>query len=205
MKTVNILISASVFAGILFAAPEQTPVKQQKQPTAQPKVKPMQTEKNAGTAQEKKESTAVVETSMGTFKFTFLEDKAPKTCDNFVKLAKKGFYDGLTFHRIIPNFMIQGGCPNGTGAGGPGYSIKAEFNDTKHVPGIVSMARSTDPDSAGSQFFVCVAATPFLDGKYTAFGKVIEGYDIVEKISKVKTGAQDRPVEPVIIKKVTIQ
>jgi len=95
-----------------------------------------------------KDEIAVIETSMGTIKFKFLEDKAPKTCENFIKLTEKGFYNGTIFHRVIPNFMIQGGDPDGTGMGGPGYNIKAEFNDTKHVPGIVSMARSMDPDSA---------------------------------------------------------
>ena len=157
------------------------------------------------TEEKKKEEVAVIETNLGTIKFKFLKDKAPKTCENFIKLAKKGFYDGVIFHRVIKNFMIQGGDPTGTGTGGPGYHIKAEFNDTKHVPGIVSMARSMDPDSAGSQFFICVAKVPHLDGQYTAFGEVIEGYDIVDKISKVKTLPGDRPVEPVIMKKVTIE
>ena len=157
------------------------------------------------TEEKKKDQIAVIETNMGTIKFKFLEDKAPKTCENFIKLTEKGFYNGTIFHRVIPNFMIQGGDPDGTGMGGPGYHIKAEFNDTKHVPGIVSMARSMDPDSAGSQFFICVAAVPHLDGQYTAFGEVIEGYDVVEKISKVKTLPGDKPVEPVVMKKVTIE
>ena len=152
-----------------------------------------------------KDQIAVIETSMGTFKFKFLKDKAPNTCDNFIKLAEKGYYDGLIYHRVIPNFMIQGGCPDGKGTGGPGYSIKAEFNDVKHLPGIVSMARSADPDSAGSQFFICIAPVSHLDGQYTAFGEVIEGYDVVDKIGKVKTLPGDRPVEPVIMKKVTIE
>jgi cyclophilin family peptidyl-prolyl cis-trans isomerase len=147
---------------------------------------------------------AVVETSLGTFTFVFLADKAPKTCDNFIALAEKGFYNGLTFHRVIPNFMIQGGCPKGNGTGDAGYKVKAEFNDTKHVPGIVSMARSAHPDSAGSQFFVCVATCPWLDRQYTAFGKVTDGQDVVDKISKVPTLPGDRPQTPVQIKKVTI-
>jgi len=154
---------------------------------------------------ENKTSVAVVETSMGTFKFKFLENKAPGTCENFIDLTNKGFYNGLIFHRIIPNFMIQGGCPDGTGMGGPGYQIIAEFNDTKHVPGIVSMARSQHPDSAGSQFFVCTAAVPHLDGQYTAFGEVIEGYNVVDKIGKVQTGAMDKPLEDVVIEKITIE
>lgn len=152
-----------------------------------------------------KKSIAVVETSMGTFKIKFLEDKAPATCKNFKDLSNKGFYNGLIFHRVIPGFMIQGGCPLGTGTGDPGYKIKAEFNDTKHVPGVVSMARSRNPDSAGSQFFVCVANTPHLDRQYTAFGKVIEGYDVVDKIGKVKTKRGDKPIKDVVIKKITIE
>ncbi len=154
---------------------------------------------------ENKNSVAVVETSIGTFKFKFLEDKAPGTCKNFIDLTNKGFYNGLIFHRIIPNFMIQGGCPDGTGMGGPGYKIAAEFNDVKHAPGIVSMARSQDPNSAGSQFFICTAPVPHLDGQYTAFGEVIEGYDVVDKIGKVQTGAMDKPLEDVVIKKITVE
>ncbi len=154
---------------------------------------------------ENKTSIAVVETSMGAFKFKFFEDKAPDTCKNFIDLTNKGFYNGLIFHRIIPDFMIQGGCPDGTGMGGPGYNINAEFNDTKHAPGIVSMARSQHPDSAGSQFFVCTAPAPHLDGQYTAFAEVIEGYDVVDKIGKVKTGPMDKPLEDVIINKITIE
>lgn len=151
-------------------------------------------------------TTAVIEFENGdVVEFEFLKDKAPMTCENFIKLAKSGFYDGLIFHRVIEGFMIQGGCPLGNGTGGPGYKIKAEFNDTKHVPGIVSMARSSDPDSAGSQFFICVAATPHLDNKYTAFGRVTKGYDVVEKISKVKVNLQDRPIEPVVMKKVYVK
>jgi peptidyl-prolyl cis-trans isomerase B (cyclophilin B) len=157
---------------------------------------------------------AVIETNMGTIKFKFLEDKAPGHVKNFVDLAKKGFYDGTRFHRVIPGFMIQGGDPNSKsgdrsrmGTGGPGYQIKAEFNDTKHVRGIVSMARSNNPDSAGSQFFICVADASFLDGQYTAFGKVTEGMDVVDKIVALKRDARDNPEEsnPAIMKKVTIE
>jgi len=173
--------------------------------TKKPVIKETKKTEKKMTEDKSKDQIAVIETSMGTFKFKFLKDKAPNTCDNFIKLAEKGFYNGTIFHRVIPNFMIQGGDPDGTGTGGPGYSIKAEFNDVKHVPGIVSMARSMDPDSAGSQFFICVAPVSHLDGQYTAFGEVIEGYDVVDKIGKVKTLPGDRPVEPVIMKKVTIE
>jgi peptidyl-prolyl cis-trans isomerase B (cyclophilin B) len=147
---------------------------------------------------------AVVETSKGTFKFELLPDVAPGTVANFVKLAKKGFYDGTIFHRIIPGFMMQGGDPDGTGRGGPGYTIKAEFSKRKHVEGTVSMARSADPNSAGSQFFVCFAPAPHLDGQYTIFGQVIEGMDVVHEIEKVKTGPNDRPLEDIVMKKVYI-
>jgi len=147
---------------------------------------------------------AVVETNKGTFKFELLPDVAPGTVQNFVKLAKKGFYDGTIFHRIIPGFMMQGGDPNGTGTGGPGYTIKAEFNKSKHTAGTVAMARSAHPDSAGSQFYVCFAPAPHLDGQYTVFGQVIEGMDVVHEIEKVRTGKNDRPLEDVVMKKVTI-
>ena len=138
-------------------------------------------------------------------------DIAPETVDNFVKLAEEGFYDGLTFHRVIPGFMIQGGCPQGTGTGGPGYSIKGEFaangfeNNLVHERGVLSMARSMDPDSAGSQFFIMVAPAPHLDGQYAAFGKITEGMEAADKIVGAKTGFQDKPREAQIMKKVTIQ
>jgi len=109
-------------------------------------------------------------------------DSAPKTAENFVTLAKKGFYNGLTFHRVEPGFVAQGGDPNGNGTGGPGYSIKAEFNERPHKRGAVAMARAADPDSAGSQFYICLAPAPFLDGKYTVFGQVVKGMDVVDKI-----------------------
>lgn len=125
---------------------------------------------------------------------------APNTVNNFISLVKKGYYDGLIFHRVINGFMIQGGCPQGTGTGGPGYSIKGEFsqngvsNTLKHSEGVLSMARAMSPDSAGSQFFIMHKAAPHLDGAYAAFGKVIEGMDIVNKIADVKTDYDDRPM-----------
>ena len=129
------------------------------------------------------------------------------TVDNFIQLAKSGFYNGLSFVRVVPNFVIQGGDPRGDQNGGPGYQIKAEFNDTPHVRGIVSMARSNDPNSAGSQFFICVDAARFLDNNYTAFGEVTEGMDVVDKIVNLKRDARDNPEEsnPAIMKKVTIE
>lgn len=135
--------------------------------------------------EEKKESTmevAVIETDKGTIKFKFFEEDAPNTVENFKKLADKKFYDGLKFHRVVPNFVIQGGCPLGNGTGDPGYKIKAEFNSKPHLDGTVAMARSQHPDSAGSQFYICLGPQPFLNRKYTVFGQVTEGLDVVHKI-----------------------
>jgi peptidyl-prolyl cis-trans isomerase B (cyclophilin B) len=135
---------------------------------------------------------------------------APNTVNNFISLVKKGFYDGTIFHRVIPGFMIQGGDPDGTGMGGPGYSIEGEFksngfeNNLKHTAGVLSMARSQSPDSAGSQFFLMVADAPHLDGEYAAFGKVTEGMDVVNEIVDLPKGANDRPKTPPIMKKVTV-
>lgn len=135
---------------------------------------------------------------------------APITVENFEKLAGEKFYDGLTFHRVIPGFMIQGGCPRGNGTGGPGYQIKGEFaangvaNDLKHERGVLSMARAMDPDSAGSQFFIMVADAPHLDGQYAAFGKVTEGIEAADKIVNVKTDWHDCPREKQVIKTITI-
>ena len=138
-------------------------------------------------------------------------ETAPITVENFLDLVKKGFYNGLTFHRVISGFMIQGGDPDGNGMGGPGYSIKGEFksngvdNPLKHEKGVISMARSMDPNSAGSQFFIMHEAAPHLDGQYAAFGKVIEGLDVVDEIASVETGFQDAPVEKVIMEKVEVE
>ncbi len=137
-------------------------------------------------------------------------DIAPVTVENFVKLCNEGFYDGLTFHRIIPGFMIQGGDPEGTGMGGPGYGIKGEFasngveNNLKHTRGVISMARSQLPDSAGSQFFIMHADAPRLDGSYAAFGKVTEGLEVVDKLANLPTDASDYPIEPPVIKSIEI-
>ena len=128
------------------------------------------------------EQTAVIETAKGTIKFKFFKADAPNTCDNFIKLTEKGFYNGLTFHRYEPGFVIQGGDPNGNGTGGPGYNIKAEFNKQQHIAGAVAMARAQDPDSAGSQFYICLAPAHFLDNNYTVFGQVTEGMETVLKL-----------------------
>ena len=120
----------------------------------------------------------------GEIRIEFYPADAPKTVENFVTLAKKGFYNGLTFHRVVPDFVVQGGCPKGTGTGGPGYQIKAEFNKQKHLRGSVAMARSQDPDSAGSQFYICYGTTPHLDGQYTVFGHVVTGMELVDRIKQ---------------------
>ncbi len=144
-------------------------------------------------------------------KLELYPDIAPITCENFEKLVNQRFYDGLTFHRVIEGFMIQGGCPEGTGMGGPGWTIKGEFssngvkNDLKHTRGVISMARSMMPDSAGSQFFIMHQDAPHLDGDYAAFGKVIDGMDTVDEIAAVSVDYSDKPVTPQVIKKMYIK
>ena len=144
-------------------------------------------------------------------KIELYPDIAPISCENFEKLVKQGFYDDLTFHRVIPGFMIQGGCPNGTGTGGPGWTIKGEFssngvkNDLKHTRGVLSMARSMMPNSAGSQFFIMHDDAPHLDGNYAAFGKVVEGMEVVDEIAECETDYSDKPTTPQVMKKVTIE
>ena len=150
------------------------------------------------------ETKAVIETRHGNIELKFFPDSAPGHVKNFIDLAKKGFYDGATFHRVIPGFMIQGGDPNSKdpdrskhGMGGPGYTIKAEFNSIPHKRGILSMARSMNPDSAGSQFFICVSDSNFLDGKYTVFGEVISGMEAVDKIVNEDRDQNDNPLDRV--------
>ncbi|TCO75176.1 peptidylprolyl isomerase [Marinisporobacter balticus] len=144
-------------------------------------------------------------------KIELYPEVAPNTVNNFISLVQKGFYDGLIFHRVIPSFMLQGGCPQGTGTGGPGYGIKGEFNinnfknDLKHQRGVLSMARSGHPDSAGSQFFIMHKDSTHLDGQYAAFGKVTQGLEEVDRIAAAKTNFQDRPLEEQRIKKVSVE
>ena len=155
---------------------------------------------------------AVIETSEGTMVMEFWPEVAPRTVENFKKLARQGFYDGTCFHRVIKGFMIQGGDPLTKdesqkarwGTGGPGYTIKAEFNSRQHVRGVVSMARRSDPDSAGSQFFICHGDAPHLDGRYTAFGRLIKGEDVLDRIANTPTDAQDRPLKRVTVKTIRI-
>lgn len=150
---------------------------------------------------------AVFDTNMGEFEIELFEDKIPITTKNFIDLAQEGFYDGVIFHRIIDGFMIQGGDPTGTGMGGPGYTIEDEFTPelTHESEGILSMANTGRPHTGGSQFFITLAATPWLDGHHTVFGKVIKGIEVVREIGHVKTGPQDRPVHDVVINKITIK
>lgn len=150
---------------------------------------------------------AVFDTNMGEFEVELFEDKTPITTKNFIDLAQEGFYDEVIFHRIIDGFMIQGGDPTGTGMGGPGYTIEDEFTPelTHESEGILSMANTGRPHTGGSQFFITLAATPWLDGHHTVFGKVVKGMEVVREIGHVKTGPQDRPVHDVVINKITIK
>ncbi|HCA05297.1 MAG TPA: peptidylprolyl isomerase [Ruminococcaceae bacterium] len=147
----------------------------------------------------------------GVMKAELYPEIAPNTVNNFISLARSGYYDGLTFHRVIYGFMIQGGCPDGTGMGGPGYQIKGEFsmngfkNDLKHTEGVLSMARSMMPDSAGSQFFIMHKTSPHLDGQYAAFGKITEGMDVVNQIAECDTDYSDKPLDPQVIKRMTVE
>ena len=149
-------------------------------------------------------SAATLHTSHGVVEVELFDDDAPKTVENFRKLAADGFYDGVVFHRVIPDFMIQGGDPTGTGMGGPGYTFEDEFNEQKVVRGALAMANA-GPNTNGSQFFVVTAeATPWLDGKHTVFGRVAEGMDVVDAISRVETGSNDKPADPVVIDRVEV-
>jgi peptidyl-prolyl cis-trans isomerase B (cyclophilin B) len=169
-------------------------------------------EKKDTAAMSEPKEVAVIKTSEGEMVAEFWPDVAPKTVENFKKLAKSGFYDGTAFHRVIKGYMIQGGDPltkdeskqSRWGTGDPGYKIKAEFNNRPHVRGVLSMARSSDPDSAGSQFFICHATAKSLDNQYTAFGKLIKGDDVLEKIATTATGPQDRPTKRMNIESIKI-
>ena len=159
-----------------------------------------------------KQIQAIIETNFGNIVIEFFPDKAPRHVENFIKLANDGYYNGTTFHRVIPGFMIQGGDPNTKsddrsthGQGGPGYTINAEFNDISHVRGIVSMARTNDPNSAGSQFFIIVSDSIFLDNQYTVFGRVVEGIDVADKIVNVPRDNLDNPNDRVVVKRISIR
>lgn len=151
-----------------------------------------------------KKYTATIDTTEGTIVAELYPKDAPQHVNSFVFLAREGFYDGVIFHRVIPGFMIQGGDPTGTGTGGPGYKVKAEFNSRKHTRGVLSAARSSDPNSAGSQFFVMHDVAPHLDGQYSAFGAVTSGIEVVDKIASAPRDRNDRPKNPASIRSVTI-
>lgn len=154
---------------------------------------------------ENKKYQVQLQTTAGDIHLDLLPDVAPEHCRNLIGLTRIGFYDGLIFHRVISGFMIQGGCPEGTGTGGPGYNVAAEFNETPHVAGVLSMARSSDPNSAGSQFFICLGTHDYLDGQYTAFGQATpESIAVVEAIGAVSTNSSDRPDEDVTVSKATV-
>ena len=186
MKRVLFALAAALLCGLAVSAEDTAPTKTDKKET------PVSNTTN---------EVAVIKTVAGDMVIEFWPDVAPKTVENFKTLAKKGFYDGTAFHRIIKGFMVQGGDPltkddtkqNRWGTGDPGYKIKAEFNERSHKRGVISMARAQDPDSAGSQFFICHGDPSFLDRQYTAFGKLIQGDDVLEKLATTKVGAQDRP------------
>ena len=173
----------------------------------------MKVEETQGeTALQGGQEVAVIKTTLGTIVLEFFEEDAPKHVANFKKLAGEGFYDGITFHRVIPGFMIQAGDPltkdddrSNDGTGGPGYTIDAEFNSRKHLRGTLSMARKPDPNSAGSQFFICLKPQPGLDGQYTIFGQVTEGMDVVDKIAEVQRDKKDNPLQKVVMEKVSIE
>ena len=194
MKIAVSLCALSLVCGVAAAQAQETKNETKAEPKAENKA-------NKDKAPVNTNEVAVIKTTEGEMVIEFWPDVAPKTVENFKTLARKGFYDGTCFHRVIKDFMIQGGDPLTKdpgkeaywGTGDPGYKIKAEFNDHHHDRGVISMARSNDPDSAGSQFFICHGNPRFLDGKYTAFGKLIKGDDVLEKIATTPTHAPDRP------------
>src|SRR3954471_22204466 len=179
----GVLLCVAAFAAALLPAAAGAQEKQQKHWDREPEMK----------IDPNKIYVARMETTAGPIVLELYPKQAPHHVNSFVFLAQQGFYDGVIFHRVIPGFMIQGGDPTGTGEGGPGYKLKAEFNDLRHTRGVLSAARTSDPDTAGSQFFIMHAAAPFLDGKYSAFGKVTEGMETVDKIVNAPKDGRDRP------------
>jgi peptidyl-prolyl cis-trans isomerase B (cyclophilin B) len=208
MKVLLPLCAVALALGLTSAAAEES--KAAAKPDAKPHDAKPQTSSKDKTVNTNE--VAVIKTSEGEMVLEFWPDVAPGHVENFKKLARQGFYDGTCFHRVIKGFMIQGGDPltkdeankSRWGTGGPGYSIKAEFNDRPHVRGVLSMARANDPNSAGSQFFICHGDPRFLDGKYTAFGKLIKGDDVLEKIATTPTDAQDRPLKRIQVESIRI-
>ena len=209
------VIGACVIVGVLVAVNSKMNPAPPFTPEPEDRVRESRSESSEGerlggeeieqTVAKYQDKLAVIETDFGTIRFKFYAEDAPMTVENFVKLAEKGFYDGSPFHRVVKDFVVQGGSPDGSPDGGPGYTIPAEFNERKHVEGTVAMARTNDPDSAGSQFYICVKPTPHLDGKYTVFGQVVEGMDVVGKIAQAETDAGARPLEKIVMEKVRIE
>ena len=203
----KIFILSVLLAFFLFGCGKKEEVPPQKAEEQPEQVAKTETEKEAKPISQEpivreKNPIVVIETNLGTIELELFWKDTPKTAENFLKLVTSGFYNGLTFHRIVPNFVIQGGDPSGDGTGGPGYSIPFEQANTKHLRGSLGMARSQDPNSAGSQFYICLRALPNLDGNYVVFGKVISGMDVVDKIAQVPTGPGDMPKEKVTMTKV---
>lgn len=204
MKTIflTVLAAAALFAG---CKKEQQQTEQKMEATAQVQNPSSAPQPQAGMPQDSTDPQVVMETDSGTITLELFSKEAPITVANFLKLVNQKFYDGLTFHRVIPGFMIQGGDPKGDGTGGPGWTIKGEFGTRKHVLGTLSMARTADPNSAGSQFFICVAPAPHLDSQYAAFGQALSGAEVAVKISSVPRDQNDKPLSPVHIKRVYIK
>ena len=194
----TLLAAAALFAG---CKKEQQQTEQKMEATAQVQTPSSTPQPEAGMPQDSTDPQVVMETDSGSITFELFPKEAPETVANFLKLVNQKFYDGLIFHRVIPGFMIQGGDPQGNGSGGPGWTIKGEFGARKHVLGTLSMARTADPNSAGSQFFICVATAPHLDGQYAAFGQALSGAEIAVKISAVPRDGMDKPLSPIRIKR----
>ncbi len=205
-KLLYIMVTLIVMVAILYLGREFTMQENNNEIT-----KSQEKEAGVDNMEEKNPIVTITMASGKEIKLELYPEYAPNTVNNFRYLINQNFYDGLIFHRVIKGFMLQGGDPEGTGTGGPGYSIKGEFsqngvnNDLKHDRGVISMARSMRPDSAGSQFFIMHQDSPHLDGQYAAFGKVIEGMDVVDEIANVSTAVQDRPVEEQVMKEVTVK
>ena len=200
MKTIllTIFAAAAIFAG---CKKEGQQTEQKMEATAEVQTPDTTKIPQAGQPEDPSNPQVIMETDSGTIVLELFPKEAPITVENFLKLVNQKFYDGLVFHRVIPGFMIQGGDPKGNGSGGPGWTIQGEFGARKHVLGTLSMARTADPNSAGSQFFICVATAPHLDGQYAAFGQAVSGAEVAVKISTVPRDAMDKPISPVHIKR----
>ncbi|HXF48784.1 MAG TPA: peptidylprolyl isomerase [Verrucomicrobiae bacterium] len=200
MKTIllTVLAAAAIFAG---CKKEEQKTEQKMEATAEVQTPESKPAPEAAMPSDTANPQVILETDSGTIVLELFPKEAPVTVENFLKLVNQKFYDGLIFHRVIPGFMIQGGDPKGNGSGGPGWTIKGEFGARKHVLGTLSMARTADPNSAGSQFFICVAAAPHLDGQYAAFGQAISGAEVAVKISTVPRDGMDKPLSPIHIKR----